>query len=167
MATKQFPTLSNYNPVWVSEFKNERNILLSIIPESLKAHVVQVGSTAVEGLISRNIIDIAVGVENPLNLITVRDLLISKKYLYSPKGSSLDHFVLGKKVNGSIKFIIHLIKYNGQIYRDMGYMIKCLKNNPALLNEYSGLKARLSREKVDIRTYSIAKRDFIKGLSKR
>lgn len=162
MAQKTGLILSAYNSEWPKEFRIERKFLLSLFSANLKTHVVQIGSTAVEGLISRPIIDIAIGVENPLDLVTVRDILVNHKYLYSPSGSSIEHFVMGKRANGKIRFIIHVVKYNGTIYRDMGNFIKHLKGSISLVNQYGALKSHLLQNKVDMKEYSLEKRQFIK-----
>lgn len=162
MEDKKTFSLSNYDPSWPLNFRQERKILLAILPKKIDTHVVHIGSTAVEGTVSRPIIDIAIGVMNPLDLITVRDSLNANGYLFSSKGSSINHFVMGKRVDGMIKFIIHIVKYNGTVYRQMGNLVKMLKNNYSLIKEYNNLKIRLHNEKADLKEYSRQKRYFEK-----
>ncbi|MFA6675266.1 MAG: GrpB family protein [Bacilli bacterium] len=162
MEVKKSFSLSNYNPSWPTDFRQERKIILSFLPKIIDVHIVHIGSTAVEGAVSRPIIDIAIGVMNPLDLITVRDSLSANGYLFSSKGSSINHFVMGKRVDGIIKFIIHIVKYNGIVYRQMANFVKKLKNNYSLIKEYNDLKIRLHNEKASLKEYSHQKRYFEK-----
>ncbi|MBS4535725.1 GrpB family protein [Clostridium sp. D2Q-14] len=53
--------LETYNPQWASEFEKEKDI----IQENIGSYIIDiqhVGSTSIEGLISKPIIDIAIGV---------------------------------------------------------------------------------------------------------
>ncbi|MFA7032224.1 MAG: GrpB family protein [Bacilli bacterium] len=155
-------SLSNYDPSWSADFRKERKILLSILPKRISVHVVHIGSTAVEGSVSRPIIDIAIGVMNPLDLITIRDSLCANGYLFSSKNSSITHFVVSKKVDGVIKCIIHIVKYNGTIYRQMNDFVQRLRSNYSLIKEYNNLKICSYNEKVSLKEYSSQKEYFRK-----
>lgn len=73
-----------YNPVWKERFetiKGELNELLKPIHPIVE----HIGSTAVEGLSAKPIIDIMVGVQDDCLLDQVPKLLAKRKYVYYPK----------------------------------------------------------------------------------
>ena len=56
--------LSEYNPDWQDMFETEKSHLLSIIGDLLCGTVEHVGSTSVNGMIAKPVIDIMFGVNS-------------------------------------------------------------------------------------------------------
>lgn len=72
-----------YNPAWASDFERERQRLEEPLGH-LQARVEHIGSTAVEGLGAKPIIDIMIGMENGEALASAVDPLLGLGYCYYP-----------------------------------------------------------------------------------
>ncbi len=158
---RNIPRLSYYDSRWKNFFSNEKAILLSLIPKNINVYINHVGSTAVNGLVARPIIDIVVGIENPLDIFTIKDILLFNKYIFFTQYSNLNNLVFYKNGNDGNEFIIHLAKYNGPTYRKMVKMVKILSENPNLAKQYADYKTQLINAKSDMKTYNEEKQKFI------
>jgi GrpB-like predicted nucleotidyltransferase (UPF0157 family) len=156
------PRLSYYDFRWKNLFSIEKKILLSLIPLKVNAHINHIGSTAVDGLVARPIIDIVIGIENPLDIFTVKDILIFNKYIFFTQYSNLENLVFYKNGNDGNEYIIHLTKYNGSTYLKMMNMVKILSKNPNLAKQYAEYKTQLINAKSDLKTYNKEKKKFIR-----
>jgi len=156
------PRLSYYDFRWKNLFSFEKKILLSLIPLKVNAHINHIGSTAVDGLVARPIIDIVIGIENPLDIFTVKDILIFNKYIFFTQYSNLENLVFYKNGNDGNEYIIHLTKYNGSTYLKMMNMVKILSKNPNLAKQYAEYKTQLINAKSDLKTYNKEKKKFIR-----
>lgn len=163
MSNENIPPLTYYDSRWKKFFRDEKKVLQTLIPQRINVHINHIGSTAVEGLVSRPIIDIVIGVENPLDLYSVRDLLIHNKYLFLIKSSTIDHLILVKRAKEKTPYTIHLVKYNGTAYREMMKIVKILTENNLLAHQYGELKRQLLSDPKNAKIYSLKKRDFIRS----
>ena len=159
---KQIPQLSYYDTRWKHFFRVEKQALLSIIPNHIKAHIIHIGSTAVDGMVARPIIDIVIGIENPLDVYTVKDVLMFNKYAFYTKRSSLDDIVFYKQSVNGAEYVLHLTKYNGETYQSMLKMVKTLLKNKELAQRYSNVKLQLIDTGADLLMYAKIKRKFIR-----
>ncbi|WP_051890161.1 GrpB family protein [Chryseobacterium vrystaatense] len=73
--------LEKYNPDWQQSFDQVKIELVSIIG-ALNPHIEHIGSTSVEGLSAKPIIDILVGLKNEKDLEKVADPLMRQGYCY-------------------------------------------------------------------------------------
>lgn len=72
-----------YNPQWKLTFENiKRQVEANL--QSIQPQVEHIGSTAVEGLSAKPIIDIMIGVKDDVELNQVPLLLAGKQYVYYP-----------------------------------------------------------------------------------
>lgn len=154
--------LSYYDFRWKNLFSCEKKILLSLIPPKLISHINHIGSTAVDGLVARPIIDIVIGIENPLDIFTVKDILLFNKYTFFTQYSNLENLVFYKIGDDGYEYIIHLTKYNGATYRKMMKMVKILSENSNLSKQYADFKTQLINAKSDLKTYNQEKQKFIR-----
>lgn len=159
---RNVPHLSYYDYRWKNLFSLEKKNLLSLIPLKIKALINHIGSTAVDGLVARPIIDIVIGIENPLDIFTVKDILFFNKYIFFTQYSNLENLVFYKRGNDGNEFIIHLTKYNGTTYQKMMRMVKILADNPDLAKRYAEFKTKLTNAKSDLKTYNQEKEIFIR-----
>jgi GrpB-like predicted nucleotidyltransferase (UPF0157 family) len=155
------PRLSYYDFRWKNLFSLEKKKLLSLIPPKICAHINHIGSTAVDGLAARPIIDIVIGIENPLDIFTIKDILLYNKYTFFTQYSNLENLVFYKSGNDGNEYIIHLTKYNGETYHKMMNMVKILSENPNLAKQYVEYKTQLIEAKSDLKTYNQEKQTFI------
>ncbi|SHL72507.1 GrpB domain, predicted nucleotidyltransferase, UPF0157 family [Chitinophaga jiangningensis] len=73
-----------YNHEWKLTYSNLEKELLQILG-SLKPVVAHIGSTSIEGLSAKPVIDILVGLRDESQLDQVPALLMAKNYIYYPK----------------------------------------------------------------------------------
>lgn len=73
-----------YNPTWKEQFDFIKHDL-TLHLQALNPQIEHIGSTSVEGLAAKPIIDIMIGVRNEEELNQVPALLAGKNYVYYPK----------------------------------------------------------------------------------
>lgn len=73
--------IEQYNPLWKESF-NQIKVELSEALASLRPQIEHIGSTAVEGLSAKPIIDILVGINHIDELDIIPALLLDKDYVY-------------------------------------------------------------------------------------
>lgn len=77
-------TFEKYNPLWKKQFETIKNELKDSIG-FLNPHIEHIGSTSVEGLSAKPVIDIMIGVKNEEELDKVPPLLQGQDYVYYRK----------------------------------------------------------------------------------
>ncbi|MCQ9634810.1 GrpB family protein [Chryseobacterium sp. WG23] len=77
-------TFEKYNPLWKKQFETIKNELKNSIG-FLNPHIEHIGSTSVEGLSAKPVIDIMIGVKNEEELDKVPPLLQGQDYVYYRK----------------------------------------------------------------------------------
>jgi GrpB-like predicted nucleotidyltransferase (UPF0157 family) len=154
--------LRNYNPLWVKLFDVEaahiRNALGAL------AHDVQhVGSTAVPGLKSKPILDIAVGVSSLDDLTQFEAALLKLDYEYA-QWAGLDHnLVFGK--GKARTHLVHIVEYDGPKWRDYIAFRTILLADPRVAREYEQVKIDLAESHANDRAaYTAAKSEFIRNV---
>lgn len=73
-----------YNPIWKANFDSIQHELLALL-KPIRSRVDHIGSTAVEGLSAKPIIDILIGLEEENDLDLIPFLLQGKCYVYYEK----------------------------------------------------------------------------------
>ena len=53
--------LSQYNSHWIALFEKEKKLISPIFPSN--THIEHIGSTSIEGLVAKPVIDILIGIE--------------------------------------------------------------------------------------------------------
>ncbi|MDR2237930.1 MAG: GrpB family protein [Chryseobacterium sp.] len=77
-------TFEKYNPFWKSQFESIKDELKKSTG-SLNPEIEHIGSTSVEGLSAKPIIDIMIGVKDEVELDQIPPLLLSQDYVYYEK----------------------------------------------------------------------------------
>lgn len=77
-------TFEKYNPLWKSQFESIKNELEKSI-SFLHPRIEHIGSTSVEGLSAKPVIDIMIGVKDEVELDQIPLLLQGKDYVYYEK----------------------------------------------------------------------------------
>ena len=160
--------LSYHRPDWVFEYTKTVKHMREVIPSSIKVCFMHVGSTAVRGLRCRPIIDLVVGVINPLDLITVRDILNINGYKYNEERSTIFDLFLEKRGMGKQRFNIHVVAFDGPKWKDMFDYTEYLKENPKVAKEFGNFKTELvMKRKVPYIVYEREKAKYISELLKK
>ena len=156
-----------YNPKWPEIYEKEKTNILQAIGEKVLS-IDHIGSTAVHGLGSKNIVDMMVGLDGEETADEILPLLEEIGYddVTSEPGVDDWHYCLGKKrVNGY--FHLHLVTHGSEHQRRHIQFRDYLRNNPEAATEYYYLKVEMAEKyKVEREKYTESKTQFIeKALS--
>jgi GrpB-like predicted nucleotidyltransferase (UPF0157 family) len=152
--------LEEYDRNWHSNFQNESKLIMSILGD-LVIDIQHFGSTSIEGLKAKPIIDILVGLKSFDQIDQLINEMQEAGYIYAHWAGIPNDYTFRKGENITTH-LIHVVEYgkNNWIYnikfRD------ALKNNPALIKEYEQLKGDLAQKYPDSREkYTEGKGKFI------
>lgn len=161
-----------YDPQWQVQFSLLRELYIGLLDDKLMA-VEHVGSTAVEGLCAKPVIDIDLVIEGVAELEGIIPILcglgyeylgvvsIPDRFVFRPVGSSVPRDGSAKVwpkhhlyacIEGSTALVNHIL------LRDS------LREDSSLLSAYATLKKRLALESPDMDGYVMGKTDFICGI---
>ena len=161
-------TLVNPSLRWEATYAKHKRNLLKMIDGKIEVSIEHIGATALKDSITRPFVDLAVGLVNELDLITLRDLLARRGLKYAPKVSSADDIVMVKWDGPkSVEYVVHIVPIFSEIWQRM----ICFKNylivHPEKVVEFNELKKKLSyEEKVGPKEYRERKLEFIKEVCK-
>lgn len=159
--------LSYHRPDWVFEYTNTVKEIRKLLPANIKVCFMHVGSTAVRGLRCRPIIDIAVGVINLLDLVTVRDILDNHGYKFNSSRSQIYDLFLEKRAIGKQRFNIHVVEFDGKRWKEMYDYTEFLKANPSVCKDFGNFKTDLVlKKKVSYEQYEKEKAKYIAEVMK-
>lgn len=168
MENKPLLELSYHRTDWIFEYTKAVKRFREIIPSKIKVCFMHVGSTAAHAVTARPIIDIAIGVINPLDLITVRDILALNGYEPNESRSTISDLFLEKKNKAEQRFNIHVVVFDGPRWNDMFKYTQYLKENPNAAKEFSLFKTDLIvKKKVSREVYEREKANYIKEILKK
>jgi len=181
-------TFEQYNPLWKQAFDDIKKELAQVIG-FLEPQIEHIGSTSVEGLSAKPIIDMLIGVKNIGELEVIPPLLMKKDYVYYEKYNEdmpyRRFFVKLKQAPQSLSLPIHIkpadtipeelhnhalrLAHIHVMPVDSGHWIRhiafrdYLRTHPEVKNEYQQLKEKLStQEWKDGNEYNEAKDTFLK-----
>ncbi|EJQ44458.1 hypothetical protein IEE_02648 [Bacillus cereus BAG5X1-1] len=149
-----------YEHYWHTEFLNEKNKIVPLLNEEIIA-IEHIGSTAVEGLGAKPLIDMMIGVTNLQITENWRESLAEIGYEYVPKETlNWRFFRKGKWRAGSHH--LHVYIYNSEEWKNNLLFRDFLINNEWARKEYSELKEKLAATyPFDRVSYTNAKAPFI------
>lgn len=159
--------LKAYDYKWKEDFKKEKEELKNILGD-LAISIEHVGSTAVEGLSAKPIIDISVGV-NTLPEISVIKQIFSDYSQYSVKEDSVEGEVLVRKGSEDNRtHFIHIMEIESDRYKDTILFRDYLISHPDDLLKYEKLKTELAEKYPNERKmYTSSKNGFINDIMKK
>lgn len=156
-----FPiVLVPYNPDWAI-WANEEIEYLSYLLSEFNPRLSHIGSTAIPGIKSKNIIDILVEFPPEINWEDVRTLMEEVGYILMSQSCNRMSFNKGYTPQGYAERVFHIhfriAGDNDEIcFRDY------LRSNPQIASEYEALKlSLLPKYKNDRDGYTNAKTDFV------
>lgn len=159
---KGMVSLVKYSPVWKDSFVTERNELLKLIG-NLVVEIHHVGSTSIQHIYAKPIIDILVVLNSEKHVQEAKLVLENKGYILSsfkPRG----HFLFKKEKDDISTHYIHLVKIDDDwqryiLFRD--YLI----NNLKVADEHQKLKRTLAEQYSNNRIqYTAMKSNFIEEI---
>lgn len=151
---------------WKDWYEEERLRLLSFLPEHQIVCLSHIGSTSVETIWAKPIVDIMLEIPIETDMAIIRDLLLQNGYLLMSESQGRMSFNKGYTPSGFAKRVFHLhLRYAGD--HDELYFRDYLKEHPAVAKDYEQLKLSLWKQYEHNRdAYTDSKTDFIKKYTK-
>jgi GrpB-like predicted nucleotidyltransferase (UPF0157 family)/catechol 2,3-dioxygenase-like lactoylglutathione lyase family enzyme len=160
-------TLSPFNPEWKKIFEKEKVKLEAVLKDNAVA-IEHIGSTSVEGLGAKPVIDILIGIDDFNNANKTVPAMKEDGFDYIDKYEDTmpgrRFFIRTENEN---KFHIHLVEFNGSFWRRHILFRNYLREFDDVRDEYFNLKRTLSeKEWDDSNDYAFAKTEFIRRMEK-
>ena len=153
-----------YNPQWPVLFESEKSLLLALF-DGVNVAVEHIGSTAVDGLSSKPIIDIMLGVERLSEVEQRLDLIEQLGYRYESELESEipeRRFFIKCGDGKARSHHLHAVELSSDFWRDHLLFRDVLRSHPQTTSEYAQLKLSLAqRYRDDRKAYVRAKAAFI------
>lgn len=151
---------------WKDWYEEERLRLLSFLPEHQIVCLSHIGSTSVETIWAKPIVDIMLEIPIETDMAIIRDLLLQNGYLLMSESQGRMSFNKGYTPSGFAKRVFHLhLRYAGD--HDELYFRDYLQEHPAVAKDYEQLKLSLWKQYEHNRdAYTDSKTDFIKKYTK-
>ena len=154
--------LAPYSKEWAALFEKEK-ILVQKTLGPVALDIQHVGSTAIPDMIAKPIIDIAVGVKTVNDFGECTKPLRSAGYLLRENASNWREFFFAKGPEEKRTYHLHLMKYNGEIWKDYLAFRDYMRANKKCAQEYASLKENLSNKYFEKRVeYTAGKSKFIR-----
>lgn len=157
--------LTEHRDCWAGWYKEEADILQGVLGPGPELH--HIGSTAIEGIWAKPIIDILIEVPDRSELDSAVDALKAAGYIRMSQGSDRVDFNKGYTPEGFAQKVFHLhLRLNGD--HDELYFRDYLNAHPEAAKEYERLKLGLwKRYEHDRDGYTRQKADFVREHTRR
>ena len=156
--------LSDYDNNWKKEYLKEEKLLKKVLGKRI-LHIEHVGSTSIEGLKAKPVIDILIAIKSLKDIDEIEALL--KDYDYSNRGPQgvEDRFFFAKGPEDARTHYIHFTELNSNTYYNLVYFKRYLLEHPKYIKKYCDLKQELAKKYADERPkYTAGKNDFIQSV---
>lgn len=157
--------LKDYTYLYKIIYQMEKDRLSFILDASMEVY--HVGSTSVEGLCAKPIIDIAIVVNN-LNDILPYVKTMEKQGYYFRDDNGVKGEYLFHRGDGDKRYCyVHVIEKDSTRYNNFMNFKKYLEEHKETITEYNNLKKELEKKyKTDRKKYTEGKNDFIQRILK-
>lgn len=155
-----FPiTLVEHDPAWAAQYAEEAAMLSAVLPPCARLH--HVGSTAIDGIKAKPIVDILAVFPTAADLAPAADALCRVGYIVMSTEGKRISLNKGYTEKGYADRVFHLhLRVDGDA--DELYFRDYLNARPDIAAEYEKLKLGLAREyKYDRDAYTAAKTEFV------
>ncbi len=153
--------LAPYTYEWKEEYNKEEKLLYSVIGKYV-LDIQHVGSTSIEGLDAKPIIDIAVAVESLDKVECFKDLLENIGYQYRGNAGIEGRLMFAKGSEDLRTHYLHIEILNGPIWKNHIYFRDYLRLHKEYIYQYLDLKRDLAEKFRDDRySYTNEKDKFI------
>lgn len=159
--------LQEYTDEWHKLYKIEEETLRNLIREYF-IDIQHIGSTSVEGLKAKPIIDILIGVKNFNNLEIIIAKLQHGGYIYRLNASTKERILFVKGSEEERTHHIHIVQWMDEEWNNNILFRNYLRKYGEVAKEYSDLKDKLAELfKEDRTSYTSGKNQFIQGVIER
>ena len=154
--------LREHQAEWKDWYEEERLRLLSFLPINQLVRISHIGSTSLETIWAKSIVDIMLEIPKVADMVAMRNLLLQNGYLLMSESQGRMSFNKGYTPSGFAERVFHLhLRYEGD--HDELYFRDYLQEHPAVAKDYEKLKLSLWKQYEHNRdAYTEAKTDFIK-----
>ncbi len=155
--------LREHQAEWKDWYEEERLQLLSFLSANQLVRISHIGSTSVETIWAKPIVDILLEIPKETDMAVTRDLLLQNGYLLMSESQGRMSFNKGYTPSGFAERVFHLhLRYEGD--HDELYFRDYLQEHPAVAKDYEKLKLSLWKQYEHNRdAYTEAKTEFIKN----
>lgn len=152
--------LTEHKPYWSDWYDEETALLKDILPQA--AEIFHIGSTAIDGIMAKPIIDIIVAVNSKELLKKSAELLGKHNYIIMSASENRISLNKGYTESGFAERVFHIhLRLKGDA--DEIYFRDYLNAHPDVAKQYEELKLRLWKEFEHNRdAYTDAKGEFVK-----
>ena len=159
--------LREHQDEWKDWYAEERLRLLSFLPANQLVRISHIGSTSVETIWAKPIVDILLEIPKAADMAVMRDLLLQNGYLLMSESEGRMSFNKGYTPSGFAERVFHLhLRYEGN--HDELYFRDYLQEYPAVAKDYEKLKLSLWKKYEHNRdAYTEAKTEFIKNYTEK
>lgn len=157
--------IEEYNAKWKEDFEKEKEELKSKFEEVAQT-IEHIGSTSVEGLSAKPIIDIAVGINSFEDFKKVKSKFLNEPYSVK-EDSDPGEILIRKGPEENRTHFIHVMEISSERYQNAIIFRDFLRNNKDTRVEYENLKKELATQYAsDRKSYTKAKNNFIQDVLK-
>ena len=158
--------LREHQAEWKDWYEEERLRLLSFFPTNQLVRISHIGSTSIETIWAKPIVDIMMEIPKVADMVAMRDLLLHNGYLLMSESQGRMSFNKGYTPSGFAERVFHLhLRYEGD--HDELYFRDFLQEHPAVAKNYEKLKLSLWKQYEHNRdAYTDSKTDFIMKYTK-
>lgn len=158
--------IEEYNPNWKKQFETLKLMINYYIGDFI-LDIQHVGSTSIEGLSAKPIIDIDVVIESIEYLPKIIQELEKKDYIYQGNLGVRDRYAFQRVYDEEIKYHLYVCPKDGVGYKEHILFRDYLKNNVEARNDYVKLKKELAQKfERDSESYCNGKTKFIQKILK-
>ncbi len=153
-----------YNCDWPKQFEKEKNLLLRAL-RNTTIEIEHIGSTSVESLVAKPIIDIMVGLHDFSYLDSFIPKIVNLGYIYFSQFEDVlpNRRFFKKFANGKITHHIHMVEVNSDFWKRHLLFRDYLRRNPETKEDYATLKKELAKQDwKESNDFSDAKTEFIR-----
>ena len=158
--------LLSYDQDWPKQFEIEKDNLRRIFGDSMP--IEHVGSTSIEGISAKPIIDIAIGINKLEDFEQYRQIFEESPEYSIKEDSDKDEILIRKGPEENRTHFIHISEKSSPRFRNYIKFRDYMRNHPDARDEYESLKRALASKYADDRkSYTAAKADYINNIIKK
>lgn len=152
--------LTEHKEIWSEWYAEEQRRIADVLPSN-NIRISHVGSTAIDNIWAKPIIDILVELPMSLSMESIKEILVQNGYICMSEQSHRKSFNLGYTSEGFAEKVFHLhLRYWGD--NDELYFRDYMNENPLFAKQYEELKLSLWKKfEHDRDGYTFAKTSFI------
>lgn len=160
---KEAVRLLSYNPEWAYTGELVKKELRSVLG-SAAIEISHIGSTAVEGMKSRPIIDMAVAVRSFCDIPEYYEALAALGYSHKNETDTENQIFISAVKNRTTVYV-HIVIHGKTLWNSYNAFCECLKKDSEVKFKYEQLKISLAAKySNDRRSYTSGKSEFVRRI---